>query len=147
MKQPFLVGRWLVIGILIGFPIGCSSKPGDRPLSETEERLYTLGKAYIQASAKLNRGPKDFSEIQTFLPSDSSSDLLRSPSDGQEFVILWGVDFNKLPAGANPYYIGAYEKTGKDGKRYVLRFPIGVITMTDDELKAANFPPGHKPPS
>jgi hypothetical protein len=110
--------------------------------------LYTFGKAYIQASAQLNRGPKNYSEIKSLLPSDATTDLLRSPNDGEEFVILWGVDFNKLPPlGADPFYVGAYEKNGKNGKRYVLRFPIGVVSMTDAELKAANFPPGHnKPP-
>jgi hypothetical protein len=133
-------------GIAFATVIGCSSKNPDRTLNETEDRLFTFGKAYIQASAQLKRGPKDFSEIKSFLPSDATHDVLLSPNDGEEFVILWGVDFNKLPPGADPFYVGAYEKKGRDGKRYVLRFPIGVVTMTDDELRSAAFPPGHKPP-
>jgi hypothetical protein len=149
MTQRLLGVRALGTGLLFFTVVGCSSKhTNQQPLSETEERLYTIGKAYIQASAQLNRGPKTISEIKSFLPADAPGDLLRSPNDGEEFVILWGVDFNKLPpVDADPFYIGAYEKTGKSGKRYVLRFPIGVVSMTDEEFKAAKFPPGHKPPS
>lgn len=146
MARQAAMGRAMAVGFSIAFAIGCSGKPADRKLSETEDRLYTFGKAYIQASAVLKRGPKEFSEIKSYLPANAPSDLLRSPNDGEEFVILWGVDFNKLPVGSDPYYIGAYEKNGKNGKRYVLRFPIGVLSMTDAELKSAGFPPGHKPP-
>jgi hypothetical protein len=125
---------------------GCSGKPSERKLSETEDRLLTFGKAYIQASAKLDRGPKNFDEVKPFLPANVSSDLMRSANDGEEFVVLWGVDFNKLPPGSDPYYVGAYEKTGSGSRRYVLRFPIGVVAMTHAELKAAQFPMGHSPP-
>jgi hypothetical protein len=148
MTQRLLGVRALTTGLLFFTVVGCSSKNLGQPLSETEEHLYALGKAYIQASSQLNRGPKNFSEIKSFLAADAPGDLLRSPNDGEEFVILWGVDFNKLPpVGGDPYYVGAYEKTGKNGKRFVLRFPIGVVTITDEEFKAAKFPPGHKPPS
>jgi hypothetical protein len=125
---------------------GCSHKAVDQPQSPTEERLYIFGKAYLQASAQLGRGPKNVAEIKNYLPGNAPSDLLRSPNDGEEFVILWGVDFNKLPPGQDPFYVGAYEKNGVGGKRYVLRFPIGVVSMTDAELKAAVFPPGRSPP-
>jgi hypothetical protein len=148
MTQRSLDVRALATVLLFFTVVGCSSKHADQHLSETEDHLYAFGKAYIQASVQLNRGPKSISEIKSFLPADAPSDLLRSPNDGEEFVILWGVDFNKLPpVDGDPYYIGAYEKTGKNGKRYVLRFPIGVVSMTDDELKTARFPSGHKPPS
>ena len=140
------IGKAMAVGLAIGLAIGCSGKPTDKRLSETEDRLYTLGKAYIQASSDLKRGPKEFSEIKSYLPANAPNDLLRSPNDGEDFVILWGVDFNKLPVGADPYYVGAYEKNGKNGKRFVLRFPIGVLSMTDAELKSAGFPPGYQPP-
>lgn len=125
---------------------GCSGKRSEPSFSAAEDRLYTIGKAYIQASSQLNRGPKSYEEIQSFVPGNASQDLLNSPNDGEPFVILWGVDFNKLPPGKDPFYVGAYEKTGSGGKRVVLRFPIGVVSMTEAEFRAAVFPPGHQPP-
>jgi len=146
MVRP-VVMLWVSTLLVFGTAPGCSRSSSTAPsLSPAEDRLYTIGKAYIQANSKLGRGAKNFAEIKSFLPSDAPDDLLRSPNDGEEFVILWGVDFNKLPPGADPYYVGAYEKTGTGGKRYVLRFPIGVASMTDAELRAAVFPPGHSPP-
>jgi hypothetical protein len=57
------------------------------------------------------------------------------------------VDFDKLPTRPdNPYVVGVYEKKGVDGKRYVLRFPLGVKVMTDEQWKKAVFPPGYPPP-
>ena len=112
----------VVVALVVG--AGCSSTNHDKSLSETEEHLYTIGKAYIQASSMLDRGPKNFDEIKSFLPANASSDLFVSPDDGQDFVILWGVDFNKLPpTGRNVYYVGAYEKTGKGGRRVRPPFP------------------------
>jgi len=146
MTMWVVIGRALVAGLAMGIVVGCSGKPVDQPQSPTEDRLYTFGKAYIQASSQLGRGARNLAEIKTYLPANAPDDLLRSPNDGENFVILWGVDFNKLPPGPDPFYVGAYEKTGKGGRRYVLRFPIGVVSMTDSELKAAVFPPGHKPP-
>jgi len=146
MADRVAIGKVLSAALAIGGMFGCSQKAVDQRQSPTEERLQTLGKAYIQANAQLGRGAKNFAEIKPYLPSNAPDDLLRSADDGEEFVILWGVDFNKLPPSADPYFVGAYEKTGAGGKRYVLRFPIGVVSMTDAELKAAAFPPGHKPP-
>ena len=126
---------------------GCSKQGVDKQRNPTEENLYKIGRAYIQACYRLQRGPRNLEEIKSDMEGGFSADVLRSPGDGAEFVILWGVDFAKLPPGANdPFTVGGYEKNGTDGQRYVLRFPIQVIHMSDDAFKAAVFPPGHKPP-
>jgi hypothetical protein len=127
---------------------GCSGGRIDNPLTPTEERLYRIGKAYIQACHRLGRAPREAGEIRPCVEGDVPDDWLRSPGDGAEFVILWGVDYARLPpARDDPLTVGAYEKAGTAGRRHVLRFPLGVALLTDEELRKAVFPPGHKPPS
>ena len=79
---------------------------------------------------------------------DDLAELQTSPRDGEPFVILWGVDYNRLPPhGIDPFTVAAYEKTGVAGQRYVLRFPRQVVLWSDEQLKRAVFPPGHKVPN
>jgi hypothetical protein len=126
---------------------GCSGKPADYQRAPAEDRLYRIGKAYVQASHRLGRAPNSFEEIKANVEGDAGDDLLRSPRDGDKFVILWGVDYVKLPPGRDdPFTVGGYEKRGADGARYVLRFPLSVVKMSDEEFKKAVFPPGHKHP-
>jgi hypothetical protein len=139
--------RFALLAALLG-PSGCSRPEGPRPINPTEEHLYKIGKAYTLAAHSLKRGPKSFAEIKPFLEAGLSDDVLRSPNDGEPFVIQWGPDYNRIsPQGGDPYIVCAYEKRGVGGKRYVLRFPMGVVQMTDEELQKANFPPGFKPPT
>ena len=136
-----------VLLVLIGLA-GCSKKKKADQLDPSEERLLKIGRAYVQACHRLQRAPKNVEEIKPDIAGGFTDDLLRSENDGEPFVILWGVDYTQLPSQPNdPFTVGGYEKHGIGGKRYVLRFPIGAVRMTDDELKKAVFPPGHQPPS
>jgi hypothetical protein len=128
---------------------GCfSRKVVNRPTTPTEDRLYKIGKAYQRASSRLNRAPVDFEELQPDLEPGDSEDLLRSPNDGEPFVILWGVDYRTLPPNPkSPHTVAAYEQRGTNGKRYVLRFPLEVAHLSNEELGKAVFPPGHSPPN
>jgi hypothetical protein len=126
--------------------LGCSGN-GDRPRNPTEERLLEIGGAYVNAATRLGRAPRNFDDLKPNLENGATADFLRSPNDGEPFVVLWGVDFRKLPPGKDdPFTVAAYEKNGVDGKRYVLRFPPSVAHLTDEDLQRAAFPPGHKPP-
>jgi hypothetical protein len=112
-----------------------------------EERLLKIGNAYRNAVRRLGHAPKDFQELKPSLEGDATEDLLRSPNDGETLVVIWGVDYDRLPPRPdNPYVVAAYEKKGLGGKRYVLRFPLGVKAMTDEQWKKAVFPPGYTPP-
>ena len=46
----------------------------------------------------------------------------------------------------DPFTVGGYEKHGVDAMRYVLRFPLSIQKMSEEEFQKANFPPGHKRP-
>jgi len=70
--------------------------------------------------------------------------LLRSPIDGEEFVIIWGVDPRTEPPMDGKLPILVYEKKGIGGKRYVWQLPTRIVAMTDDELRTAYFPGNHR---
>jgi hypothetical protein len=146
MVAPHRLGKGVALLSVLAALAGCAA-PVDPQRTPTEDRLYRIGKAYAQASHRLERAPKNFEEIRPNLEGPVSDDLLRSANDGEPFVIHWGVDFVRLPPGGkDPFTIAAYEKHGANGSRYVLRFPLSVVLLTDEEFKKAVFPPGHEPP-
>ena len=131
---------------------GCS---GAHPITEfnpTESRLIKIGEAYRRAMRLLGHPPANFEEIKPSL-LDAKDEELRSPNDGEQFVIIYGVDYDKLPLPADKKSaIGAYEKKGAGGKRYVLRisplpFALAMDLLSDEQWKQAAFPPGYTPPS
>jgi len=110
------------------------------------QNLRQIGAAYVKALDKLERPPNNVEELKPFLKEfGDPATILRSPDDGQDYKILWGVDVRTAKGPNGVMTVLAYEKDGKDGKRYVL---IGrsVNHMTADEFRAAPFPPGHKAP-
>ncbi len=130
--------------VLLAF-VGCSRNV-DRPYAAAEDRLVNIGKAYLKAAYD-GKAPLGFEDIEPYLQGGATEEYLRSPGDGEPFVILWGVDYHTLPPGkGDPFAVAAYEKKGVNGKRYVLRFPLNVELMTDEQLRKAVFPPGHAPP-
>lgn len=128
---------------------GCTpSQVEVKQLDPTVERLSKLTQAYSMAMAKLNRPPRDANELTPFLKDQGNpAELLKSADDQEDFVVHWGVDYRKLPPrGPDEMPVLAYEKTGKGGKRYVLRYPTMITRMSAEELSKAYFPPGQKPP-
>jgi len=143
---------FLCIGLVVGVSaIGCDGSPP--PAAETsraEVNLQRIGAAYSAVAAR-GRPPRRAADLAKDLQAgpdqQNPSDILRSPNDNQEYVIVWGVDFRTLAAqrGGNLDVVLAYERTGKDGKRLVLKPPALVSPMTEEEFRAASFPPGHTP--
>ena len=121
--------------------LGCTS-PKTTP-TENVENLRKVEEAYRAAIAKLSRPPKDESEFKPFLAKIGDPDkLLRSTNDNQPFVILYGAD-PRRGMELKPLVI-AYEKEGRAGKRSVYT-AMGVMEMSDEDFREANFPSGHKP--
>jgi hypothetical protein len=137
--------RWIVL-IAIGLT-GCK---GGRATSRnpTEERLYKIGKAYNDTCFRLQRPPENLEDIKPDIPGGFSDEVLISPNDGEKFVILWGVDFPTLPPASRqePFTVAGYESKGVNGTRYVLRFPLSIAKLNDEDFHKAVFPPGHRPP-
>ncbi len=122
------------------------------PPNPTQSRLLKIGEAYRRATYRLGHPPANFEEIKPSLLGAKDEEL-RSPNDGEQFVIIYGVDYDKLPVPSDrKSAIGAYEKKGAGGKRYVLRLsprPRSLMTdaLSDEQWKHAAFPPGYTLPS
>ena len=143
--------RLSLLGLLSGlFALtGCSRSDSTGPgLSPAEGNLYAIGKAYLKARERLGRPPRNADELKPSLEGDVSGDWMRSPNDHEEYFIIWDTDFNKLaPDPKDPFTVAAYETRGSGGKRAVLRFPLSVTRMSDEDFRNAVFPPGHGPPN
>jgi hypothetical protein len=125
--------------------VGCGS--GDKPSTITTDptiiSLDKLGGAYIRGTPP----PKTKAELLAIFKScNHPKELLISPSDGQEFIIVYGVELKGLKVTGAQLPIVVFEKTGKDGKRYALRGMNTVVQLTEAELKSSVFPEGYKFP-
>jgi len=140
--QKSVLATWsLACLVTIGL-LGCSGG-AHAPQTSDPGPLNSLSAAYMRATSKLNRPPKDAEELKAHLASGETIDkLLTSPNDNQPYVILWGAD-PRSGMDLKPLVI-AYEKEGKGGVRFVFT-AMGVSLMGSEEFKEANFPQGHKP--
>src|ERR1700733_12499030 len=87
--------------------------------SPVEGNLHAIREAYFKAARELGRPPRSKEELVGALKNlGDPVTLLRSPDDGNEFVIVYGTD----PLGPDSIgNIWAYEKIGKDGFRWIMR--------------------------
>ena len=154
-----------IVGLLASLGgLGCGSKP-DLKLPPASTQLWKINGAYIKATQELGSPPQKKDDLLPFLKSLGEKKqengevvdepkqevdpekFFRSFGDNEEFVILWGVDYNNydLSGRQTKSPVIAYEKYGDNGKRWVLQFRK-VSLVTDEELAKLPFPPGHKPP-
>jgi hypothetical protein len=143
------MGRWLlsqvcwsgVLAVLCGTAAGCGTTEREAPTGY--QNLVSVGKAYLAATDTLERPPANLNDLKPFLEKQGDpATLLRSPEDGEDYVIIWGVDYR---AAKGPPPVIAYEKTGREGKRNVLQ-GRNVSRVSDDDFRKLPFPAGHKPP-
>jgi hypothetical protein len=140
--------RHVGICLLLLGALGCGSgEPQVGEVPASIQHLKKISAAYIDATTRLDRPPANPGELLPFLKKyGDPAAILRSPDDGEEYHILWGVDFRTARGNGGVFPVLAYEQKGKGDKRYVLQIRQ-VVRLTDEELKQAVFPPGHKPPS
>lgn len=129
----------------------CASQAPPPEATSAEIHLHKIGRAYLRACDGLKRAPQNATELRPYLDPENGEDVLRSPRDGEEYVILWSVKAAELQRSNHSdagqrFPVLAYEKRGTDGQRYVLQMPPQVTLMTDEELKKARFPSPHKSP-
>ena len=110
-------------------------------MQESSSNLMAIFRAYKAATDKKGQAPTKRADLLEFLNEAGDPEkILRSPDDGEEYVIHWGVNLESTDA-----LVVAYEKTGRGGRRYVLRGHV-VFSLTDEELKKVPFPPGYAAP-
>ena len=121
---------------------GCSDKPRVTEVPQAYKNLMIIRDAYFKATDKLQRPPANREELLPYLKESGDPDeILKSANDGEEFVILYGVNYRTVQLQP----VTVYEKKGRNGKRLVLRTKV-IFTMNDEELKQAPFPPGQSAP-
>jgi hypothetical protein len=133
----------LLLLSIFGF-IGCGGEKIE-PLTTdpTVIALDKIGGAYIRGTPP----PKTKADLLAiFKLSSFPKELLISPNDGQEFIIVYDVELKGLKVSGAQLPVVAFEKSGKDGKRYVLRGMNTIVQLTDEQLKSSVFPAGYNFP-
>ena len=129
--------------------IGCtpSQVVVQAQLDPSHENLMRIGSAYSRFNTKYRKAPANVADLLPFLKEFGNPEqLLRSPKDGEPYIICWRVDLQVPQPWVQSTGVLAYEKHGAAGKHYVLTTMRSVVLMTDEELRQASFPPGHRPP-
>lgn len=140
-----LVAAACLLACLPACLCGCGRKAvvADEAEARAQEALRGVAAAYNAVIARRGKPPAGPDDIKPFLAEGTSlDDALRSPRDGEPFVIVWGADPRK-GMDVKPLVIG-YEARGKNGRRMVFT-AMGVFAMEDAGFKTARFPEGHSP--
>ena len=131
----------LACGFVVLLTAGCGSRKESRPLAADEitpeaQAIVHVGQAYRDAYTETNKPPAGVNDLKPFLKKYGEPDkVLVSPSDGQPYEITWGLVPGRPPRSpqANPFLV--CEKSGKDGKRYVLDFKMKVRHVTEEQFQ------------
>ena len=119
--------------------VGCGSGPTVRDVPAAQENLRLIGVAYGKATIGLHRPPANLQEFLPYLKQQGDTEkLLRSPIDGEEYVIYWNKDLMASRPGDEP--VLAHEKQGEGGRRYVLHGRY-VERLSEEALQKALTPP------
>jgi hypothetical protein len=117
---------------------GCSRGSRGAPSKDTEN-LTSIRKAYVAATNRLGRPPKNLEELRPSLNDEGKFDeLLVSPNDGLPYVIVFGADPRK--------HVIAYEQKGVDGVRMAVDQTQLPQRYEKDRFDMLTFPPGYKRP-
>ena len=148
LDHPLAVVRNTVLLLAVAGPAACSKEVRvEAKLDPAHEHLMRIGSAYIQFNTNNHRPPQSVGDLKPFLKEFGSiEELLRSPRDGQPFVICWGVDLLVPPTWAKSTPILAYEKRGAEGERYILTTLRSVEQLSEEQFQQASFPPGQPRP-
>jgi hypothetical protein len=122
--------------------IGCSSsRPTPAEPTKEEQAIEHVAQAYREAATALQRGPANEQEIKPYLKQHGDPDkVLISPSDGQHYQFVWGVNPGRPSKSLMGKRFVIYEKTGKDGKRYAVDMMLKVQHVSDSEFANAQGP-------
>ena len=128
--------------LAIPLTMSCTShKEVGSPLAPDEvtpeaEAILHVGQAYRDAYAALKKPPASTKDLKPYLTKFGDPDkALISPSDGQPYEITWEVVPGHPPRSmkVSPFLVS--EKSGKNGKRYVLDFTFKVRCLTEGEFE------------
>lgn len=135
--------RWTLCCVSLAIA-GCSGSTQGPPQAAGRAALARVVEAYGKTQDHLKRPPRNLEELRPHL-GGSADELLRSPEDGEPYVILWDVDVRtpSLTGSTLPLFI--YERKGTNGRRFAADVMLGLPHLTEAEFRAASFARGHKP--
>jgi hypothetical protein len=145
------LARWMVVcSLALVFVTGCSRSKGigevhpPDQMNSDEEAILHVGLAYREAATALKKAPSGVKDLKPYLKQYGDPDkVLVSPNDGQPYEIAWGMMPMRPARNAQMNPILISEKTGKDGKRYVLDFRFKIRHVTEEELDSLRGPGGN----
>ena len=127
--------------------VGCSTKPVSRE-DDTTQDLNHIARVYGLMISVDHHPPRDEEELRQSLLDFHKADMNPHPDeimvssrDKQPYVIIYKANFGTAASSE----IVAYEKTGAEGKRYVLTMSRDVRQLSDQEFRQATFANGHRP--
>jgi hypothetical protein len=127
-------------GFVVLLTAGCGSRKADAPLAADDltpeaQAILHVGQAYRDAYAAKKQPPAGVNDLKPHLTKYGDPDkALVSPSDGQPYEITWGVVPGRPPHNMKVSPFLVCEKSGKDGKRYVLDFTFKVRSLTQEQF-------------
>lgn len=144
MKPSAPQGVLVLALTLVFFAVGGCSKP-PKPADPVATNLYLIAQAYDLHIADRHRPPQDEADLaktlKTIDETRDPSEVLRSPRDGQPYVIVYGAPLDSSALDV----VLAHEKDGAEGKRYVLTQAGYVKVLSDAEFTAAPMAKSTKP--
>jgi hypothetical protein len=128
-------------GFIVLLTAGCGSRKEDRPLPADEltpeaQAILHVGEAYRDAYTERKTPPAGINDLKPYLAKFGDPDkVLVSPSDGQPYEITWGIVPGHPPRSMKVSPFLVREKSGKDGRRYVLDFTFKVRRLTEGQFE------------
>lgn len=135
--------RYMVVVALV--LAGCGEGEPKPPPPTDDSMLRGITRIYSIATRDLGRPPQDMDQLKAVLApvTDDPSKYLRSTRDGEEFVVVWGLDLANSPANT----VVAYERKGVDGTRMFVTADGEVREANQEEFGKLKFPKDHTPAS
>lgn len=124
--------RRAVMAAALAVVAGCGQSGGGVPDPSDGDMLRGVVTTYRMASQQLRRPPKSMDELAELLApvANDPSEFLRSKRDGEEFVVVWGINVYNAPGDT----VVAYERTGVDGKRMAVTLMGETREYTAEEI-------------
>jgi hypothetical protein len=121
----------LALALVCGLT-GCAGSPAPPTLDASAQNLQVIYRAYKMTEIRTQHTPQKLADIAAHFGDDDPDAVLTSPSDQEPYVIAWGTNTVK-----NQSALIAYERNGRDGKRFAINSRGHVLTLTEEEFKHA----------
>ena len=141
---PRALGVLLFVFLLIP-TAGCDRQPTQPDITGvTYDQLYLLQNAYLEHCDQRNKPPKSLEDLEKILTENGEgSKTIEAIEQDPQLVLFWG--FQPDLKSPQPIVLG-YKPSTID-RQYIVLTQQGIVTMDDNSLQSATFPPGQTAPT